>query len=66
MKSLLQYDWPGNIRELENCVARAVTLGLEDFADAAGGPLADGDGSCHAWSPVEGVIPNSFGIPHPT
>src|SRR5256885_11908486 len=20
MKSLLQYDWPGNIRELENCV----------------------------------------------
>jgi hypothetical protein len=36
---------------------RAIALGLEDLPDAAGGPVADGDGSGHASSPVDGVIP---------
>lgn len=30
MRVLQRRDWPGNIRELENCIARCVILGAED------------------------------------
>jgi DNA-binding NtrC family response regulator len=33
MQDMLQYDWPGNIRELENCVERAVALGSQNVID---------------------------------
>src|SRR6266852_801143 len=40
MKSLLNYDWPGNIRELENCIARAITLGDGKIIDVIDLPPA--------------------------
>jgi DNA-binding NtrC family response regulator len=40
MKSFLNYDWPGNIRELENCIARGVTLGDRKTIDVSDLPPA--------------------------
>lgn len=36
MEAMYNYDWPGNIRELENVLQRYNTLGLIDFLDASG------------------------------
>jgi two-component system response regulator AtoC len=40
MNSLLHYEWPGNIRELENCIARGVTLGDRKTIDVVDLPPA--------------------------
>ena len=43
MKCLLQYEWPGNIRELENCIERAVALGTDKILDVNDLPPAIGE-----------------------
>lgn len=53
MQDLLQYDWPGNIRELENCVERAVALGSQNVIDVHDLPPAIRRLSESAEEPVE-------------
>jgi DNA-binding NtrC family response regulator len=58
LDSLQRLDWPGNVRQLENAVARIVALstggdiGLEAFAAASTAPAADAD----AEGPPEGTL----------
>lgn len=40
LDALLRYDWPGNIRELENAVERAVIMGTGDYISPHELPLA--------------------------
>jgi len=51
LSCLVNYDWPGNVREVENAIERAIVLGStdrilsEDLPDAiveSGGPSVDG------------------------
>ncbi|MHC4662372.1 MAG: sigma-54-dependent transcriptional regulator [Planctomycetota bacterium] len=43
LDDLSKYDWPGNIRELENCIERAVLLAKgEELADVVLSPDASG------------------------
>ena len=53
MQDLLQYDWPGNIRELENCIERAVALGSQNVIDVHDLPPAIRRLSGSAEEPVE-------------
>jgi transcriptional regulator with GAF, ATPase, and Fis domain len=45
---LLRYEWPGNIRELENAIERAVVLGSGDLIDLEDLPETIREGSCAA------------------
>jgi two-component system, NtrC family, response regulator HydG len=50
---LMRYDWPGNIRELENAMERAVVIGSSDFILPEDLPEAVLEtGPCSASSPA--------------
>jgi two-component system, NtrC family, response regulator AtoC len=66
MKALLQYDWPGNIRELENCIDRAVTLRNHDVIDVADLPPAISAGAAkvsHTGSPSHSFASEAAAAP---
>jgi transcriptional regulator with GAF, ATPase, and Fis domain len=58
---LMRYDWPGNIRELENAIERAVVLGSGDMIELEDLPEtiregASSSGSASRVIPLQGAI----------
>lgn len=47
MIALLDYDYPGNIRELENIIERGVALGQDGLLDLAGLPTTLSEHAVH-------------------
>ncbi|MEN3747776.1 nitrogen regulation protein NR(I) [Sphingomonas sp. HF-S3] len=48
---LERYDWPGNVRQLENLMRRIAALSRDEWVDAAGIRRALGEASVHGSAP---------------
>ncbi|MEZ4449402.1 MAG: sigma-54-dependent Fis family transcriptional regulator [Nannocystaceae bacterium] len=52
---LAAHSWPGNIRELENCIESAVVLADGEVIDAGDLPMISGAAPAHADAPAPGL-----------
>ncbi len=62
MEKLVAYDWPGNVRQLEHLVERAVILhrGRGEIEDLPLPDQHDTPGGAPAVAPVEGAAPRDL------
>lgn len=60
MRALVNYDWPGNIRELQNIIERAVTLSKNEIINADELPLPVEEFAALARDPLEDQKRKSF------
>ncbi|KAB2833601.1 MAG: sigma-54-dependent Fis family transcriptional regulator, partial [Candidatus Brocadia sp.] len=60
MRAFMNYDWPGNIRELQNIIERAVTLSKNEIVNAEELPLPVGQVAVLARDPMEEQKRKSF------
>ncbi len=60
MRALVSYDWPGNIRELQNIIERAVTLSKNEIVNVDELPLPAGEVASLISDPLEDQKRKSF------
>ena len=60
MRALMNYDWPGNIRELQNIIERAVTLSKNEIINVDELPLPVEEFAVLARDPLEDQKRKSF------
>ena len=65
MEELLTWDWPGNIRELENFIERAMILGRGKLLDARLSELLDFRPTRQEFAHIVQVLKEPIGCLHP-